>query len=95
MEDKCVLDLLQSVRRSHCDRKGMEHACVGTCKITPHGLELSCELCGPGSVGDGHFKSREARLVDIVLKAAGIDRGSLSIEAFGNAINALKSEMNR
>lgn len=36
----------QALRKSHCSRKGEEHKCVGTCKITPKGIELSCPVCG-------------------------------------------------
>ena len=36
----------QAIRKSHCSRKGEEHKCVGSCRITPKGIELSCPLCG-------------------------------------------------
>jgi hypothetical protein len=36
----------QALRKSHCSRKGEEHKCVGSCKITPKGIELSCPICG-------------------------------------------------
>lgn len=41
-----MYEVEQSLRRSHCSRKGEEHKCVGTCKITPKGVELSCPVCG-------------------------------------------------
>lgn len=41
-----ILSIEQSVRVSHCSNKGKEHACIGTCKITPRGIELECKLCG-------------------------------------------------
>lgn len=36
----------QALRKSHCARKGEEHRCAGSCKITPKGIELSCPICG-------------------------------------------------
>ena len=39
----------QALRRSHCERTGREHECVGTLKVAPEGIELNCLLCG----GDG------------------------------------------
>lgn len=36
----------EAVRLSHCSRKGENHKCVGSCKITPKGIELSCPVCG-------------------------------------------------
>lgn len=36
----------QALRISHCSNTGKEHACVGTCKITPNGIELECAKCG-------------------------------------------------
>ena len=52
----------QSMRRSHCSNTGKEHACVGTMKVTPAGIELSCELCGstgPPYVSDEVFRATE------------------------------------
>lgn len=43
MED----NVLQEIRKSHCSRKDdLKHKCVGSCKITPKGIELSCPICG-------------------------------------------------
>ncbi len=40
-------EVLQEIRKSHCSRKDdLRHKCVGSCKITPKGIELSCPLCG-------------------------------------------------
>lgn len=39
--------VLQEIRKSHCARKDdLKHKCVGSCKITPKGIELSCPICG-------------------------------------------------
>lgn len=40
------LSVEQALRISHCSNTGKEHACVGTCKITPDGIDLECKLCG-------------------------------------------------
>lgn len=39
-------EIEQAIRRSHCSRNNEEHKCVGSCKITPKGIELSCPICG-------------------------------------------------
>ena len=39
--------ILQEIRKSHCAKKDdQKHKCVGSCKITPKGIELSCPVCG-------------------------------------------------
>ncbi len=40
-------EIMQEIRKSHCSRKDdLKHKCVGSCKITPKGIELSCPVCG-------------------------------------------------
>lgn len=36
----------QTLRTAHCASKESGHPCVGTCKITPRGVELECQKCG-------------------------------------------------
>ena len=36
----------EHLRRSHCERSGKAHECLGTVTITPRGYELSCPVCG-------------------------------------------------
>lgn len=38
--------LAESVRQSHCDRKGMAHKCVGVMTVGPKGIHLNCRVCG-------------------------------------------------
>jgi hypothetical protein len=40
--------ILQEIRKSHCAKRDDPklHKCVGSCKITPKGIELSCPVCG-------------------------------------------------
>lgn len=43
--------ILQEIRKSHCARKDeLKHKCIGTCKITPQGVELSCPICGDDKI---------------------------------------------
>jgi hypothetical protein len=67
----------QAVRKSHCSNTGKEHACVGTCKITPDGIELNCRLCGKDSPKEFHSEKLAIRARNI-LKAAGLDYEALS-----------------
>ena len=36
----------EEFRRSHCDRIGMTHTCIGEIAIKPGVLLLDCKLCG-------------------------------------------------
>lgn len=72
----------QTLRRSHCsagDDKG--HDCVGTCTITPKGIELACKLCGkddhPIIARPLQWKNAIARATRI-LDVAGLDYRVLS-----------------
>lgn len=68
----------QALRKSHCSNGGKEHACVGTCTITPRGVELDCSLCGkdkhPNSSPNEWLADRAAS----ILHAAGMRFASLS-----------------
>jgi len=58
----------QAVRRSHCARKGEEHRCAGTCKITPKGVELSCPICG----SDGPISKYPKKAVDRAIRICNV-----------------------
>lgn len=50
-----MLDLHESLRRSHCDHYlscDPAHKCVGTTTISPGNVTLSCRLCGKDSLKD-------------------------------------------
>lgn len=87
-------EILQSIRRAHCDRgKDEAHRCIGTCTITPAGVELRCTLCGDGDelLTDSH-RSDAALRVQAVLRAAGVDYDKLNIDAMSAAIEVMAAE---
>ena len=43
-------EMAQTLRRSHCDRRGQEHECVGVVTIKRGEVCLDCPLCGKGDV---------------------------------------------
>ena len=69
----------QSIRRSHCSNTGKEHACVGTMKVSPAGIELSCELCGSTGM-DPHFPYEVIRATERLAEILGIDIDKLAPE---------------
>lgn len=82
--------VLQAIRKSHCDRKGMEHACVGTCSITPSGVRLECDLCGSCDDVKTSLQSDAAEAIRHIFSVAGIRFDCLSIENRVAAINELR-----
>lgn len=75
-----TFDIAQALRRSHCDRKGSEHDCVGEVTIKRGEICLDCKLCGKGSeIPDWHGSIATA--LELVFEAAGISWQSLSIDA--------------
>lgn len=72
----------QALRRSHCSNSGKEHACVGTCTITPQGLELSCTLCGTDTPPNRDVNEwLEDRASSILHAAGGVLYEKLSSDA--------------
>jgi hypothetical protein len=75
--------IAQELRKSHCDRgKDAGHACVGTCTITPAGIELSRKLCGSGDELIYQPMSWDPAVIAAksTLDAAGLDFDALSPE---------------
>lgn len=89
-------ELAQAVRRSHCahdDQENPDHICVGSCKITPTGIELECPLCGPDQESQLHPASKKAwARVRALVKSAGIDWESLSMDAQNSALRVALEE---
>lgn len=70
----------EAVRRSHCTRKGQEHSCAGSCKITPKGIELECKICGNDSSSSIFFDADMRRRSNQICKAIGVDFESFNTE---------------
>lgn len=86
-------EILQAIRRSHCARKEETHKCVGTCKITPEGIELDCSVCG----GDRELlldssHRLAAKRAKSVLLAAGIEWGTLAAEVQLRVIEEMRKD---
>ena len=43
-----TFEIAQALRRSHCDKRGAEHECVGQVTIKRGEICLDCPLCGKG-----------------------------------------------
>lgn len=80
----------QAIRRSHCahaDRDAADHQCIGTCTITPQGVELSCKACG--GADDLIAPSAtlpESKLVRAMLDAVGVDYDAITPERKARAV---------
>lgn len=86
----------QALRRSHCshDDRGKEnHRCIGVCKITPKGTELSCELCGDDKVPMVNFPDEVFRFARRVLGAAGLPFDNLSEDVQGSVLRAVAEDL--
>lgn len=75
-----LFEMAQTIRRSHCDRSGREHECVGVVTIKRGEVCLDCPLCGVASDIPGWFSSR-AEKVQAIFEAAGISWSSLDMQA--------------
>lgn len=87
----------QALRRSHCahaDREDVTHQCVGTCTITPQGVELACKACGEDvrQIAPAAMLP-ETRLVRSVLDALGIAYDALSPEYKARAAQVARAWM--
>ena len=88
-----VFEMAQALRRSHCDQKDdKSHECVGEVTIKRGEVCLDCKLCGKGGEipGWNHFT---AKLLEKCFEAAGINWGSLGMEARLAAVIAHRREM--
>ncbi len=84
-------EMAQALRRSHCDRKGGEHECVGEMTIKRGTVCLNCPLCGPAE----HIPGWDSRINDLlagVFKQAGIDWNCLTLEDRVRAIQHYKRQ---
>lgn len=73
--------LAQDLRVAHCARTG-DHPCVGTCTITPGGVELSCKICGDDDEPIAPSPSLdEVRVARAALSGLGVDWDAISPEA--------------
>ncbi len=74
----------QALRRTHCDRHGHEHQCLGVMTVTPDGVLLDCKLCGKGEgpgLIHGNFVTSEAwEVATRFSRAFGLDWEKLSLE---------------
>lgn len=69
-----VIDAVsETIRRSHCshvNHNDAKHQCVGSCKITPTGIDLECTLCG--SVEDSFRTGWDYKKLERMLGLIGI-----------------------
>jgi hypothetical protein len=66
-------EIEQAIRKSHCSRKGEEHRCAGSCKITPKGLELECHICGNDTNKSIYFDKDLLRRAQQICNAIGVE----------------------
>lgn len=72
----------QDLRVAHCARGAADHPCVGTCTITPTGVELQCKICGNGSEPIAPSETLdEVRVAKAVLAGLGVDWSTLAPSA--------------
>jgi hypothetical protein len=70
----------QDLRVAHCARTG-DHPCVGTCTITPGGVELSCKICDDGKEPIAPSEALdEVKIAKAALAGLGIDWSALAPE---------------
>lgn len=87
-------EVLQAIRRSHCDRKNQDHKCIGTVSITPSGIELACDLCGKGGDDDAlPDRCDGAERLRAILRAAGLDYDKLAPKVQLAALKELRSDL--
>lgn len=79
------LEIAQAVRRSHCDRKGAEHECVGELTVRRGEVILNCPLCGPGELCEP-WNQRAYESLRAIFAQAGVDFSALAKDAQNNAM---------
>lgn len=90
MSDAAMFEMAQTLRRSHCDRPGQGHECVGEVTIKRGIVCLNCTLCGKGEHMPG-WNSNIAFELEGAFEAAGMDWRALNVEAQVAAIRAVES----
>lgn len=66
-------EIEEAIRKSHCSRKGEEHRCAGSCKITAKGLELECTICGNDNRANIYFDKELTRRAIQICNAIGVE----------------------
>lgn len=86
-------EMAMALRRSHCDRKGKEHECVGEVTIKRGCVYTDCQLCGKGQQFPG-WDSRVADMLRVVFNSAGIDWDRLELDAKVDSIRSFNEQDN-
>lgn len=90
-----LFNVEQEVRKSHCSKSADRlHECVGTCKITPTGVELECSLCGTDEHTHPAAQANlwlERRAADI-LHAAGASYAALNLDTQMNVLREVAKD---
>lgn len=86
-------EMSQALLRSHCDRKGHEHECVGEVTVKRGKVCLNCQLCGSGDQIPGWCSSTD-EYCRRLFAAAGIDWDSIDFEARLRAIRKAQEKTN-
>jgi hypothetical protein len=84
-------EMAMALRRSHCDRKGNEHECVGTVTIKRGCVALDCQLCGSAESIPG-YDNRIADKLRVIFDAGGMDWESLAMDVRVRAIRAYRAQ---
>lgn len=84
-DDLLQFELAQTLRRSHCDRAGEDHECVGAMTVRRGEVCLDCPLCGKGEHTPG-WNTFTADRLDMIFDAAGIRWDSMTTDAQVKAI---------
>lgn len=72
-------DMMQALRRSHCDDNEREGPCVGVLTVDGEGFRMGCKLCGGATTRIApEQESHGVQLARPILRAAGLDWDSLS-----------------
>lgn len=82
-------EMAQALRRSHCNRAGHEHECVGEMTIARGKVCLNCALCGPAEHIPGWCSATD-NVLRAVFSAAGINWDCLTLEDRVRAIRKHK-----
>ena len=89
-----AFEMAQALRKTHCDRKGHEHECVGELTVKRGEVCLNCQLCGEAEVSPG-WNAQSAIELAAIFRAAGVHWESLSLDAQLAAIRSYKEQQDR
>lgn len=84
-EDSALFAVAQSLRESHCDRKGQDHQCVGEMTVKRGIVCLNCPLCGSGEQIP-NWNSEHAKACERIFHEAGVEWQCLDFEAQRKAV---------